>query len=381
MTAVADPEKEQRRAANPAASVWVGASAGTGKTKVLTDRVISLLLQGTPAHRLLCLTFTKAAAAEMANRIAERLGHWATAEDAALEADLTRLLDREPDPDTTTRARRLFAQVLDAPDGMKFLTIHAFCQSLLRRFPLEAGIAPHFQVMDERDASELMRAAVEEVLSRAREGADSELGLALAEVTAKVNESSFPDLLADLASARGRMRRMIERQGGLDGAVAALRQRLGLAEGETPDSVLAAACHDSAFDAAACRAAVEALRQGSKTDTERAAIIAAWLADPPARATSLLAYAKAYHTDKGDIRKTLCTKTVLKAAPETEAALSLEAERLLRVMARWRSACVLSATAALLRLGEALLSAYERHKNARALLDYDDLILTTLKLL
>ncbi|HMA49357.1 MAG TPA: UvrD-helicase domain-containing protein, partial [Magnetospirillaceae bacterium] len=151
-----DPGIAQRRAADPKSSVWVAASAGTGKTKVLTDRVLALLLAGSPPERLLCLTFTKAAASEMANRIAARLANWATAEDAALDKELAPLLGTEPTPEQRVGARRLFARLLDTPGGMRIETIHAFCQSLLRRFPLEAGLAPHFQVMDDRDSGELL---------------------------------------------------------------------------------------------------------------------------------------------------------------------------------------------------------------------------------
>ena len=150
-----DPVKlataQQRRAADPGSSVWVAASAGSGKTKVLTDRVLSLLLQGSEPARLLCLTFTKAAAAEMANRLANRLSAWAVMIDRDLVMNLTQLLGEAPDEDTLARARQLFALVLDVPGGMKIQTIHSFCQSLLARFPLEAGIAPTMRVLDERE--------------------------------------------------------------------------------------------------------------------------------------------------------------------------------------------------------------------------------------
>src|SRR4029077_21032789 len=121
--------EQQRGAADPQKSVWVVASAGTGKTTVLTDRCLRLLLAGSRPERLLCLTFTKAAAAEMANRIAERLAHWAVLDEAALAAALTELLGRAPSDEQRDLARRLFARVLDTPGGMRILTIHAFCQS------------------------------------------------------------------------------------------------------------------------------------------------------------------------------------------------------------------------------------------------------------
>ncbi len=146
----------QRRAAAPGESVWVAASAGTGKTTVLTDRFLRLLLAGCEAERLLCLTFTKAAAAEMANRIADRLALWATMEEAELAGALRELLDRAASDEERELARSLFARVLDTPGGLRIMTLHAFCQSLLRRFPLEAKVAPHFELLDERGSEELM---------------------------------------------------------------------------------------------------------------------------------------------------------------------------------------------------------------------------------
>ncbi|MBW7851553.1 MAG: double-strand break repair helicase AddA [Rhodospirillales bacterium] len=373
-----DPEIPQRRAADPRASAWVAASAGTGKTKVLIDRTLRLLLAGTPPHKLLCLTFTKAAAAEMANRVAMRLADWATADDRALAAEVSRLLGARADDDCLARARRLFAQVLDTPGGMKVQTIHAFCQSLLRRFPLEAGLAPHFQVMDERDAAEMLAAAQEEVLVRARHGADEPLAAALAEVTGHVHEADFPKLMGDLAADRGRLRRFLDANGGLEGAIASVRDRLGVPDGEAPETILAAACSEDAFDGDACRAAAALLREGTKTDGERAAVIAEWLAaGPEARAAGFERYRRAFLTQKEDIRANLVTKNCLDAEP----ALRAEAERLVAVVERWRAATVAQATAALLRLGDALLAAYESHKAARALLDYDDLILATVRLL
>ena len=134
---------EQLRASDPTACAWVAASAGSGKTQVLRDRVLRLLLSGARPTGILCLTFTRAAAAEMANRIANRLRDWAVSDEAALIKDLEALIGAPPTRGTVRNARRLFARVLDAPGGMRIETIHAFCQSLLRRFPLEAGVAPH----------------------------------------------------------------------------------------------------------------------------------------------------------------------------------------------------------------------------------------------
>ncbi|SEH52145.1 double-strand break repair helicase AddA [Magnetospirillum fulvum] len=376
-----DADLRQRRAANPAASVWVAASAGTGKTKVLTDRVLTLLLAGSPPSRLLCLTFTKAAAAEMALRLNRRLARWATASDPALAADLTALLGRSPDPAESVRARRLFALVLDAPGGMAILTIHAFCQSLLRRFPLEAGIAPHFRVMDEADAAEALDAAKIEVLASARGGTDADLARALALVTARVHETAFPDLLGELSSDRGRLDRTIRRHGGLEGVKAALARRLGLEPGDSVASLLSGACADESFDAAGLRAVLPALLGGGKTDQDKAAVMAAWLADPVGRVDSFDSWCAVFLTREGAVRKTLATKPVREANPGLAERLETEALRLAAVCEQIKAATIAEATGALLTLGAALLEAYRRHKAARAAMDYDDLILAARGLL
>src|ERR1700751_129134 len=136
---------KQSRASDPSRSVWVGASAGTGKTKVLIDRVLRLMLPrisgelATQPGKILCLTFTKTAAAEMSNRIYEWLSGWSVKNDAELKKELTDLIGKSPTLEVEEEARRLFARVLDTPGGLKIMTLHSFCQSVLKRFPIEAG--------------------------------------------------------------------------------------------------------------------------------------------------------------------------------------------------------------------------------------------------
>ncbi|MBI3444829.1 MAG: double-strand break repair helicase AddA [Magnetospirillum sp.] len=375
-----DADRQQRRAADPTASVWVAASAGTGKTKVLTDRVLTLLLAGTPPYKILCLTFTKAAAAEMSNRIAGRLGKWATAHDDDLARDLERLLGRAPAESEMTGARRLFAALLDAPGGMHMETIHAFCQSLLRRFPLEAGIAPHFQVMDERDAGELLDSAKLEVLAAAQGGKD-DLAAALALVTGRVHETAFPELMGELTAERGRLDRLMARHGGAEGAKAALRQLLGLGPDDTAEALLAWAVAEANLDGKGLRAAIEALLTGSDSDRKRGEAMARFLAEPARRAERFGLWRSQFLTSEGSIRKILATKAVKQAFPLAEDALLAEAERLLRITERLKAARIVEATGALLHLGGALLAAYRRAKQSRALMDYDDLILAARDLL
>jgi ATP-dependent helicase/nuclease subunit A len=381
--AATEPNPSQRGATDPTASVWVSASAGTGKTKVLTDRVLSLLLANTPPHRILCITYTKAAAAQMNAILTDRLGKWTIADDEALRQDLISVLGRAPDESESVLARRLFALVLDSPGGLNILTIHAFCQSLLSRFPLEAGIAPHFSVVDERDAGELLAAAREEVLLRAR-GDGGDLAEALAEVTRHVDERGFTGLFQSLTDSRGRLAAVRERLPSVAAATAAIHDLLGLAPDETAERIAARASAEGAFDAAGLRAAAAALAAGSRSDQARADVVSRWVGATAAeRARRFDAYAEALLT-KGEpptVRRQLITKAASEKFPRAAAVLEQEAERLLAVVFRRRAAVTAAASSALLVLGTALLEAYQRQKDARALLDYDDLIVRTSRLL
>ena len=376
-----DPSRLQRAAADPAASVWVSASAGSGKTKVLTDRVLSLLLNGTLPERILCLTFTKAAAAEMSVRINRQLSKWATVDDATLRGLLADLTGNIPAEEITKRARQLFAQVLDAPGGLKVQTIHAFCQSLLGRFPIEAGLAPHFEVIDERSAAELITAARDEVLRRSQK--DPELGKALAAVSEHVDERRFGELMGVLGMERHRLERFIEGEGGLDKAVAAIRTRLRLAPDDTDQSILARAAPDAAFAAEAMReTSTILLDSGNKGDLERGGKIADWLAlDEAGRIAGFDDYARVFLTSGGSIRATLATKPIRNEYPEAEEALADEAQRIAEIQNLRRALVTADATAGLLRLGQALLASYAASKRSLARLDYEDLILMTADLL
>ncbi|HLI21883.1 MAG TPA: UvrD-helicase domain-containing protein, partial [Stellaceae bacterium] len=377
-----DPGRQQRAAYERGVSVWVEASAGSGKTTVLTRRVLSLLLANTPPSRILCLTFTKAAAAEMANRINETLSRWATSSDGALAQELVPLTGEAPDAELLDYARQLFARVLDAPGGITIATIHAFCQSLLRRFPLEAGVAPHFELMDDRSSAEALTAARETVLARAREERSSALAAALAEAVQHVHEEKFSEILGALAQERARLFQALGR--GFDGFATELRRLLGVGAGETPMGVLAEACADPTRDEAALRAAATAmLASKGKRNKERGKIIADWLAAGDARIVEFDNYLRAFFSDGGDGPRyvDLITAALKREQPEVLACLEAEAERLQAIRQRRCAAEIYAATAAIARLGAAMIEEYERHKASRALLDYDDLVLKTRDLL
>jgi ATP-dependent helicase/nuclease subunit A len=378
-----DPNILQRNASDPMASVWVSASAGAGKTKVLSDRVLRLMLSGTEPHRILCLTFTKAAAAEMANRVNERLGHWATMEDRELHDDLFNLAGTAPSGDETRRARRLFASVLDAPGGMKIQTIHAFCQSLLRRFPLEAGLAPHFEIMDDRTAAETMADVQEEVLAFARNGRDDDLADALSVVTGQVREGAFGEVMGELARERGRLKRMLAHHGGANRMRDAVYAALGVPNGQSEDDILRKALSDDAFDRDGLMRGLAALEAGTKTDQDRVLALAQFLEKTGIedRLAVFSDYRGVFFTAAGEPRAKLITKKAAENHPMGADALEAECARLIEIDRLRKAAALAGATSALIRIGNAMLDRYAAKKALHARLDYDDLILTSLQLL
>jgi ATP-dependent helicase/nuclease subunit A len=372
----------QKRATMPGHSAWVEANAGTGKTKVLTDRVTRLLLEGARPERILCLTFTKAAAAEMRNRLASQLGRWALASDTELDREVEYLIDRPLDPALRITARRLFARVLDAPGGINILTIHAFCQALLKRFPLEAGVAPGFEVLEEPEAQALLRQAQDEQMAAlARPDAPRDLATALASVAGRISITEYVELMTKLLTERAWLLARIGDEVGLRRLRKRLAREMGCDPNDTSDGLRGSACLEAAFDAAGLRAAAKALARGGKQDGERARIIAVWLEAGDQRPASLSAYAKAFFTAKGEILARLAAKAAIAAMPGIEDVLRAEAERLARLLDRINGAALVERTLALLRLGLDISERYARAKRRRAALDYDDLIVATRGLL
>jgi len=378
-----DPGRAQRMAANPRISVWVGASAGSGKTKVLTDRILNLLLDGCPPNRLLCLTYTKAAAAEMLVRLSNRLSAWTVMPEGpedrkdTLRFELADLRGRTPTVEEVDEARRLFARVLDAPGGLTIKTIHAFCQSLLARFPIEAGVPPHFDLADDQTAGELMTEARTRVLERARAETDPALAAALATVSDTLTGLGFEEIMNTVVLRdRARLADALRRTGGLAALNAALDRTVGVEPEETVDTVIVGAVADGVFPAEDLRAAMTALLAGSKTDIGRGEAMAAWLSlpDAAARSRDWPVWRGCFLTSEGERRARLATKTALKAAPDALDILEREAERVLAVEERCRAVALARRTAALITLSTAILEDYEAVKAARALLDFDDLI-------
>src|SRR6266436_1306095 len=210
----------QARASDPAASAFVSANAGSGKTHVLVQRVIRLLLDGVPPEKILCITFTKAAAANMAERVFTTLGHWVTLDDEKLDAAIREAGIAQSNPRLRACARKLFACALETPGGLKVQTIHALCTRLLQQFPFEANVPARFAVLDERDQTDMMERANLRVFLEASNAPDSVLGRALLTSMANAADVTFKDVVREACLSRDHFMVWTDAAGGADAAVA-----------------------------------------------------------------------------------------------------------------------------------------------------------------
>lgn len=381
--ATATPMRAQLAASDPGYSVWVAANAGTGKTKVLTDRVLRLLLAGTMPSRILCITYTKAAAAEMENRIHRTLSDWVALDDAALAKALHSLNDRPPSDNMLRRARSLFAMVLDAPEGVRIQTIHSFCQSLLRRFPLEAGVQPHFEVIDDRTAMELLAEARMRLFSRSlrpREG-DEALAKAINLLSSRLAEGRFQEVLQELVAERRNLLPALEGEGGDARLIAAAYAALDMPQDMTEERLFVETFSYFPQEESGLRACVKWLYEGGKTDNKYAALMQPWWQETGNRARYWPEYRQVWLTGGGEPRKNIATNVVVKSNPSCDALLKAEQERCLRYEARLRAIMTAQFTEAVIVVADAMLSIYSHLKAVHQFLDYDDLILLTLRLL
>ncbi|TNE38706.1 MAG: double-strand break repair helicase AddA [Sphingomonadales bacterium] len=357
----------QADASAPDAHVWLSASAGTGKTHVLTARVFRLLLGGVPPEHILCLTFTKAGASEMAERVHGRLAAWVRMSDADLAIDL-KALGEELSPEARDHARRLFARVLEATGGgLRIQTIHSFCQQLLSAFPLEAGLVPGFRALEEREQKELARESLEDMVVRAEETGDVALLDALHALSLRLGEKEAEAYLARCAQAHDVLHDI---KGGMRGWLFAA---LDLPQGDI-DAEIAARCADTMFDMAALHRLARAnAAWNTKTGLGHADAIAAWIAASPAhRAETLDSLAACFLTAKGEFRKVSAGQE--KADPDYGGLAVRIGEWIAEMQALRLRVAYADCAAKGLHAGRAFATAYEEAKRRVGAVDYDDLI-------
>ncbi|WP_299661218.1 double-strand break repair helicase AddA [uncultured Ruegeria sp.] len=358
-----DATERQVQAARPEASTWLAANAGSGKTRVLTDRVARLLLDGVQPQHILCLTYTKAAASEMQNRLFKRLGKWAMLNNSDLQDELVELgVPGVIEPSRLAQARTLFARAIETPGGLKIQTIHSFCASLMRRFPLEAGVSPQFAEMEDRSAALLREEIIEDF------AAGPQAGL-IEDVARYITDTGFEKLTAAVAQKRSHFEQTLQWPDVL--------QRFDLPEDFDEHALLQTVFLGGEIEL--IRSILPALNESGGNNAKAADKLAGFT---DARLSSLPIMESVFLTGKsakepfaakinGFPTKALREGVLADRVPQLE-------DLMLRVeSAREQRLALVAAqkTVVLHRFAAAFLPEYERRKQLRGWLDFDDLIL------
>jgi len=369
---------QQRAVADPNISAWVAANAGSGKTHVLAQRVINLLLKGVEPEKILCITFTKAAAANMAKRVFDTLAQWTTLDDAALDDAIRERSNLAPDARRRALARRLFARALETPGGLKVHTIHAFCTQLLHQFPFEANVAARFTVLDDTEQTQLLEDLTLHVLLDGAREPDGPLGRALATAMTAAADQTFRDVVRAAIGRRDAISHWVTGADGIEAAIAVLSRSLGLDPKEDIESIEDEFFSGSAIAADEWAKLAAALMQGGKTDADQARRFNL-LASLP-RADRVETYLDIFCTaTERSPRKSIVTKSIKDAGLVER--LMAEQHRVCALLERKRAVICRDRSAALLRVTHEVLIRYQNEKARRGLVDYDDLIDKTLELL
>lgn len=363
----------QNAAADPEVSCFLTANAGSGKTSTLVNRVARLLLRGAKPEHILCVTYTKAAAAEMQGRLYERLGGWAVAEDAALAEELRKI---DENPDDLATARALFAKALETPGGLKIQTIHAFCEKLLRRFPLEAGLSPSFQVLDDLIARDLAQKALEGLLTLP-EGAHRD------HLIRTLKAQKFEQLLSQFIYQHDRIREALDNllaeaeQNGLSFS-GYLFKRLDLDPPMTPEQVVDAFADGLNWDLIPemARSLATITTKGNQSLSET--LLRLSEARKTGEPFDFEALYAVFYTAKGEPRKDLCSTKSAQADRDT---LERWREPLAEAVEKRKAAETALNTLYTLQLFEDFSALYQDLKRRTGALDFQDLISRAKRLL
>ncbi|HEY7978254.1 MAG TPA: double-strand break repair helicase AddA [Rhizomicrobium sp.] len=367
-------------AADPEKSAWVSANAGAGKTHTLANRVARLLLNHAEPAKILCLTYTKAAAAEMQHRLFKQLGEWSMLNDAALTKAIEDIGGATPDKKGLRDARRLFARALETPGGLKIQTIHAFCERLLSRFPLEAGVAPSFRVLDDQTARELLADARVQVLERAGAG-DENLAAAIGHIVTQASETRLNQILDSVSgSERRKLEFFLDGLGGDDDALRRAAERAhGAGENETHESVAGDFCGALEKEEAQIRELIAWLSGGGVKDREKADALQDYL---EARdAVPRFEILRDGLLTQGELYKKYAVNALADARPDLLERLIALANRIKIAAERCKAARAAQLAHAAFVAVRAMRNIYTREKQQRGMLDYDDLIAKTMELL
>lgn len=369
--------RRQRLASDPKNSVWVSANAGSGKTHVLAQRVLRLLLSGTAPGKILCLTFTKAAAANMSARVFDQLAEWTRLNDPDLRAAIEAIGADVVSQHQLTLARRLFARSVETPGGLKIQTIHAFCEKLLHLFPFEANVPARFDVLEEYLQAELLQRARREILTNAQTHSN-EQSAHLQKLTDECDINGFVKLIDQALSKRAIFENLLptERE-------AVFRKVLGLAP-DVDRPLLERAKVEGILDPSRWGQIADFLAQGLATDIKRAGKLRKSTKFWNEKADWFTTYFSVFFNQDNEPQKKLVTKDLAskskELAEQIESELRNEQQRLVQYLEKQKSFATLERSLALVNLSGSIFKRYEELKLARGVLDFEDLINKTLEL-
>ncbi|KIU50882.1 MULTISPECIES: double-strand break repair helicase AddA [Bradyrhizobium] len=369
----------QARASDPKASTFVSANAGSGKTHVLVQRVIRLLLSGVPPEKILCITFTKAAAANMAERVFTTLGHWVTLDDTGLDAAIREAGIAHPSASLRREARKLFACALETPGGLKVQTIHALCTRLLQQFPFEANVPARFAVLDDRDQNEMMERANLAVFLEASRIPDSAIGRALRTAMANAADVTFKEVVREACLSRDHFMAWTDAAGNATAAAAQMSAALGVSTEDRIEDVEREIVDGPNLPRSSWKEMATLLDTSSKADQKQAERLRAALTFTGAAQVD--EYLGVFLTDDRAPRASVITNNFIKKNAVAGNRFEAEIDRLGPLIERRRAVVARDRTEALIHIATAAAAHYRREKLERGLLDYDDLIDKTLAML
>jgi ATP-dependent helicase/nuclease subunit A len=368
----------QTAVSNPDVSAWVAANAGSGKTHVLAQRVINLLLKGVEPEKILCITFTKAAAANMAKRVFDTLGKWTKLNDDELDKAISGS-GIASDAATRTLARRLFARALETPGGLKVQTIHAFCTQLLHQFPFEANVAARFAVLDDAERTQLLEKLTLDVLLQGAEGPDSPIGRALAVAMTAGADQTFREVVRSAIARGDTIRQWIDQFGGKDQALAVLSTTLGVDPAMTLAQVEQEIVNSPILPPSEWPAVAAVCQTSSKNDQNQGARLT--LASRLTGREQVETYLGVFIGSNSKPRANLLTQGFARKQPALAQQLLDEQNRVLQLRETRNAILCRNRSAALITVASEVLKRYGSEKQRRGLVDYDDLIDKALDLL
>ncbi|MCF6320816.1 MAG: double-strand break repair helicase AddA [Rhizobiaceae bacterium] len=364
----------QHRASNPESSAWVSANAGSGKTFVLAQRVVRLLLSGVAPSKILCLTFTKAAAAEMSNRVFELLSEWSTMDDASLASELQKAGEMHPGPAKLNMARTLFTRALESPGGLKVQTIHAFCEALLHQFTLEANTSGHFEVMGEYEQKLLLSDARQAVMAATYD--QPELAEALARAMQYGSDTAIEKGLESIIGERQQFAEWVSHHHvSVNNAVMELGNHLGVDINMPQDELKKILFESLPITDEELFQVGQIASQLPEAECGRISRIIIKYRQSNSIVEKFDLRFSLFQTKAGAFRdKKRGRKSLFEKHPECEELFAEELDCLVSAFDHLQNWKMLKGSLGLFILGDAVLQSYGQRKRSRGFLDYDDLV-------